>query len=209
MNSPKISLMITTDEFGFTNAEVGFIRKNFQRKYPAVMGDFIDHARNLMKAIQITSKIKLVYSAMRYFPENSTRYHISEELIGFNEENKRMFVSLRPVETNRKALFGANSKLPSVDGDVEQLLEDLAGLLGSPGDTVTAAQTYTELPMTFVIGQIYEFLKLVKSEVVVQNFSLDISKTATSTLTMDLSHKASRSHYLQLCFDFVLPKPTA
>lgn len=195
--------MISTNEFSFTNAEVGFIKKNFQRKYPAVMGDFIDHARELMKAIQTRSKDKLVYSAHRYFPENSPRYHISEALFGQSEQGSRMYISVHPVEPSKKALFGANNKGPHADSDIARLLVDLTELSQVQEANYTQAQTFTGVPMPFVIEQLLAFVTAVKDEAVVQ--LCDISLDAQSYVVLDLSHKASRSHYLQLRFDFSLP----
>lgn len=204
MDSQKISLMISTPEFSFTNVEIGFIKRNFQRKYPAVMSDFIDSVRDLMKAFQTTSKKKLTYNAFRYFPEGSERYHISETLSSVNETGQRVYISIHPVEAERKALFGANSKdVNRIDSDVSDLLMDLEEVMSITNTKLLSAITHNGLPMSMVVSSLYEFLKSVKKEIVVQ--SRYVSADDIISLNMDVSHKTSRSHYLKICFDFYIP----
>ncbi len=191
--------MITTEDFGFTNAEVGFIKKHFQRKYPAVMGDFIDRTRDLMKSLQTKSKLKLTYNAWRYYPEDSPRYHISESLGMVSETNLSVFVSVRPVEPAKKALFGAN-KGDETDQEVTRLIQDLHDLTQVRSENYLKAETCSGIPMPFVIETILGFIIASKDELIVQ--SRDIYLAEQSHISFDLSHKASRSHYLCLRIDF-------
>lgn len=200
----QISLMITTDEFSFTNAEVGFIKKNFQRKYPAVMGDFIDHVRSMMKAFQTTSHNKLVYNAMRYFPEDSQRYHISESLASQSADGQRVYVSIYPVEASKKALFGVKNKNPNTEQEVEQLISELSELLEYRDSADMRSQTHTGLSLAFVVEEIIKLVKACKQELVVQH--CEVTFGDKPSLTLDLSHRASRSHYMQARIDFTKPQ---
>lgn len=197
--------MISTDEFAFTNVEVGFIKKNFHRKYPAVMGDFIDLVRDLMKSLQTASKSKMVYNAFRYFPEGSARYHISESLSSVGDNQERVHIAINPVEPERKALFGANSKkTEKINTDIESLFNDLQDLLSSCNNLELSAATHNGLIMKFVVSEILDFLKNVKDQIVIQNKYVVIMDARFNEVIVDidLSHKTSRSHYLKLCFDF-------
>jgi hypothetical protein len=201
MTSPKPSLMIITDEFDFTNTEVNFIRKNFQKKYPSAMNNFIDSVRELMKTVQTSSIEKLVYSAFRYYPEGSSRYHISESLSSVGKDKENVFISLQPVESDRKAIFGANGKnqdevLLGV-GNIINDLEQITRLNESP---YNISKTHNGLLMSFVVSEVLEFLKKVKNEIVVQSKYISIGNT--SLLNIEISHRSSRSHYLSICFDF-------
>lgn len=199
----QTSLMITTDEFSFTNAEVGFIKKNFQRKYPAVMGDFIDHVRSMMKAVQTNSRTKLVYSALRYFPEGSVRYHISETLAG-HVDDQRVYISLYPVEANKKALFGAKNKNPDTEQEVEQLIAEFSELLEHRDTVDLRSQTFTGLSMAFIVEEILKLVTACKQELVIQN--CEVTFGDRPHLSLDLSHRASRSHYMQARIDFTKPE---
>jgi hypothetical protein len=198
MTQHKPSLMISTNEFLFTNAEVGFIKKNFHRKYPAVMGDFIDLVRELMKNVQTNSTDKMIYNAFKYYPEGSARYHISESLSLVSDDDQRSNISLQPVETNRKASFGANSK--NADTGVSKLMNELEYVTGNPDVLMQRSVTHNGLMFGFVACQVLEFIKKMKDQIVIQESY--ISMDNGPVISMDISHKSSRSHYLSLCFDF-------
>jgi hypothetical protein len=198
MTQHKPSLMISTNEFLFTNAEVGFIKKNFHRKYPAVMGDFIDLVRELMKNVQTNCVDKMIYKALRYYPEGSVRYHISESLSLISDDDQRSHIALQPVETNRKASFGANSR--NSDAGVSRLIDELEHVAGSPDTLIQRSLTHNGLMMGFIACQILEFVKKMRDQIVVQENYISLDNNPV--LSMDISHKASRSHYLNLCFDF-------
>lgn len=201
MTSSKPSLMIVTDEFAFTNTEINFIRKNFQKKYPAAMNNFIDSVRELMKVIQSTSVEKFVYSAFRYYPEGSSRYHISESLSSVSSNKENAFISLQPVEHERKTQFGINGKnLNEVVSNITNVISDLEQILNSNNLLYATSKTHNGLLMSFVVNEVLEFLKKSKNEIIIQSKYIDINNV--SVLNIEMSHRSSRSHYLSICFDF-------
>lgn len=199
----NVTLLITTDEFIFTNAEVGFIKKNFQRKYPAVMGDFIDQVRLFMKAIQLKGTTRLTYGAYRYTPENSKRYHISECLQGqqVNGENRemRVFISLQPVESEKRVLFAEN-RGQGVESGLKTLFADLNAISKDAEAFYNHAATFNGVPFSFVVARLLEFLDATKSQTVVQACEIDVREQGC--LVLDLTHRGSRSHYLRIVMDF-------
>jgi hypothetical protein len=201
--NPQPSLMISTDEFIFHYIEVGFIRKNFQRKYPAAMSNFIDRVRELMKAIQVRSKTKLFYNANRYYPENSARYHISETLTSQSHSGQRMYIAIVPVEASKKASIDAANKDPNAGQTMHDLIEELRELTQVVDDVYRDAKTHTGVSMSFVVEQILNFVTASKEDAAVQYCEINLGPQ--SVVSIDLSHRASISHYLQIRFDFSTP----
>lgn len=207
MNLTETSIMISTNEFSFTNAEIGFIKKTFQRKYPAVMGDFIEHVRMLMKSLQTASKGTLVYNAHRYFPEGSSRYHISETLSSTSADGQKIRVSIYPIDPDRKLIFNTYNKSESIGVNNKAFLNKIEDCVIGNGLDILSSSTHNGVPMRLIFNEVLELLKKIDDQMIVQNSVITIGRY--SRLNAEISHKLSRSHYLQLHFDFSTLRETS
>lgn len=200
--APKVSLTIVSNEIVFSITEMGFIKKHLHWKYPAAMGDLIDATRVLMRDIQKLAKqdYKLTYTASRYHPDDDARF-IVYELLGHENAGLRSLVAMQPVEAERRGHFrnAATKGLIRFEDVMKQLhqyaqdqsLENHS----SPGGLKALA----------VLSLVVKYLDSVASQVVIQSFGLSRDNKDIVTLSMDLGHSQSMSHYVRLSFDFALP----
>lgn len=200
--APKVSLTIVSNEIVFSITEMGFIKKHLHWKYPAAMGDLIDATRVLMRDIQKLAKqdYKLTYTASRYHPDDDARF-IVYELLGHENAGLRSLVAMQPVEAERRGHFrnAATKGLIRFEDVMKQLhqyaQDESLENHSSPGGLKALA----------VLSLVVKYLDSVASQVVIQSFGLSRDNKDIVTLSMDLGHSQSMSHYVRLSFDFALP----
>lgn len=199
----KHELLLTTREFEFTNNQVIFVRRLIQRKYPTSMSNLIDAARGLMKLAQTNAKTKMLYGAYHYTHEGSLRYHVSESLVEHEKENnKRFYIAIEPVPTDRKQIFHANSDR-AVDSDVLEVLDHLREFQQQQMDFYQNAYTCAYVRLSDLLQEITKLLEQFERELVVHEFQINLGEDPAFLL--DLGHRATYSHHVRIQFDLSLP----
>lgn len=196
---PKVSLTIVSNEIVFSITEMGFIKKHLHWKYPTAMGDLIDSTRVLMREVQRLARPenKLTYTASRYHPNDDARF-IVYELLGHENNGLRSLVAIQPIEKERRGQFRAACATPNIP--VEEVVTQLSNSTKDNG--LTNHSSPGGLHASFVIQAILNYLSVVGPMVVVQSFGLVRDTKDTVSMSLDLGHTLSISHYVRLSFDF-------
>lgn len=197
--APKVSLTIVSNEIVFSITEMSFLKKHLHWKYPAVMGDLIDSTRVLMREIQRLSRpeSRLTYTACRYHPDDDARF-VVYELLGSQHHELKSLVAIQPTENEQRGPFSAITRKPFIT--VDEVSRQLSNSTKDKNLTNHSSPGGLRAPM--VIQTLLNYLSVVAPHIVVQCFGLSRDDKDTMTLSLDLSHPLSLSHYVRLLFDF-------
>lgn len=203
--APKVSLTIVSNEIVFSITEMSFIKKHLHWKYPTAMGDLIDSTRVLMREVQRLARpeSKLTYTASRYHPDDDARF-IVYELLGHENNGLRSLVAIQPTEKERRGQFRAACASPFIT--VHEVMTQLSN--STKDKSLTNHSSPGGLRAPFVIQAILNYLSVVGAAVIIQGFGLTTDANETVSLSLDLGHTLSISHYVRLSFDFAIVLPS-
>lgn len=200
MDQP-VNLLLTSKEFVFSNFEMDFLRKHFQKKYPLVMGEFVLCVRQLMRWVQTHSPRALTYGAYRYTIKETQRYHVSELLSEVTDSGERFFIGVQPYEDDMREQL-TRRKFQGMAGGVGLVLETLKTWVEEQPDLVQR-ETVSGIPYLKFAPVLLEFLSDLQVDGVVHQ--VEWSADDRPCLSLDIGHTGTRSHYLRIVIDWVIP----
>lgn len=184
----------SSDQFSFTRSEVAFVKKYLQIKYPSVMGEFINAARDLMTSVQTNVDKKLQYQARLIYNPEGTRYTVSEVL--YSPPVSKQYASVFSIES---VTLEKRRKLNPV-GQVnpEQLAHIMTVL-----DTIKVGQsTFSNTKMKhggidfkIICEYILKFLEVIRKKAVIHTFDIS-TENNTTRLILEVGHRNIQTHIL-------------
>ena len=200
MDQP-VNILLTSNEFGFTSFEMDFVRKHLQKKYPQVMGNFVMCARQLMRWVQNHASKPLTYGAYRYTIEETQRYHVSEQLTQLSEAGERFYIAVQPYEEDKRELLNRR-KFQGMSGGVGLVIETLKGWAEEQPELLQCTTT-CGIAFSDLVPVLLQFLGDLQTDGVVHQ--VEWSNDERPSLSLDIGHAGTRSHYLRLVIDWVQP----
>jgi hypothetical protein len=198
----------SSPNFEFTKAETSFVRKILQRKYPAVMSDFVEAAREMMEAIQIDASPKMQYEAKLQHNRTGTRSHPSEVLYtpaAIDRPDDRPLsavVSIEGLSQERRDAVRQGREGAVVPNGVENLISILTGIeQGAGGFTsfINAKIKTIDLPFPIFASRLKTFLTQFRKEAVIYNFDIDAGENPM--FFVEIGHASSQNHLLLVLFE--------
>lgn len=196
---PRNSILISSNEFNFGKMEFGFIRRHAHWLYPRVMGEMIDFTRELMRWIQNKAKTRYFFTLDRHHPDDRPMYHISEMLHTQASEPVRGFVSVQPVELERKREFRSQS---NADGGYRQITFDLTNEKNR--EALREFQVYGEISALALADALIQYISEVQQDTFIRQYYFSLQDNPG--IAFDVGHTASHSHYVRIRFDFFKPQ---